>query len=448
MKNLYFLQYLDEHEYSNHISQNIYPQLPRLLQDCINKMDTKEERELLLLGGLGVLSGMMPNVQGSYFGKAIFPNLYCFVIGKYGTGKGGLLWARTLGNTVHEQLLTKANELHKDHSKQMAEYLRQQKEYDKGKRTDPPTEPTPPAHLKLFIPANTTKTAVMQLLKENGGRGIIFETEGDTLADMLRQDYGNFSDILRKAYHHEPISYFRRSNNEDVDIALPALSVVMSGTYDQLLRLVPSVENGLFSRFCFYLLDGQTAFRDPFAQMHNDKEAYFGYAGGEYAKLYNRLMARSEPLQFSLTAAQQQQFLTLFSQYKDGVVNMVADELDGSVNRMGVICFRLAMILSTLRAFEQDTLHLPSLVCTDKDFDTAKELTAVLLHYTLQVYDHIKEHNHKASYKGTVTVEEGEEIKRLIAEKVPYRTIAKMLWDDEGQYSKISRYQKSVSKNK
>lgn len=430
------------------LNKFVYDELPYTIKQAIAKMPDKEDKELYLLGALGVLSGMMPNVQGEYFGQYVAPNLYCYIVGRYGIGKGGLLWSRKLGDVLHQQRSSQSEELYKTYTRDMAHYRQQQKHYDKGKLQNEPAEPPAPPHLKLYIPANTTKTAVMQLLKENNGRGIIFETEGDTLADMLRQDYGNFSDILRKAYHHEPISYFRRSNNEDVDIALPALSVVMSGTYDQLLRLVPSVENGLFSRFCFYLLDGQTAFRDPFAQMHNDKEAYFAYAGGEYAKLYNRLMARSEPLQFSLTAAQQQQFLTLFSQYKDGVVNMVADELDGSVNRMGVICFRLAMILSTLRAFEQDTLNLPSLVCTDKDFDTAKELTAVLLHYTIQVYDHIKEHSHKASYKGSVTVEEGEEIKRLIAEKVPYRTIAKMLWDDEGQYSKISRYQKSVLKNK
>lgn len=445
MNHHYFLQYLDEHEYSNQISSSIYPQLPHLLQECLNKMETPQERELFLLGSLGVLSGMMPNVQGSYFGKALYPNLYCFVIGKYGTGKGGLLWARNLGNTVHEQLLQKAEELHKDYSKQLADYNRKLKEYDKGKLAEPPVEPTPPAHLKLFISANTTKTAVMQLLKENEGRGIIFETEGDTLADMLRQDYGNFSDILRKAYHHEPLSYFRRSNNEDVDITLPALSVVLSGTYDQLLRLIPTAENGLFSRFCFYLLDSYTTFRDPFATVHDDKEQFFTYAGGEYAKLYDRLMARSEPLQFSLTPEQQKQFLNLFKEYKDGVVEMVDSELDGSVNRMGVICFRLAMILSTLRAFEYNQLDAPKLVCTDKDFNIAKELAAVLLHYTLEVYDHIKQQN-KSRNNTTITPEQGEEIKQMVEEGYSLRNIARKVLGDAGLHSKVNRYKKSVLK--
>src|SRR5690606_30104441 len=145
-------------------------------------------------------------------------------------------------------------------------YNRQMALYNKGKLPAPPPMPTPAGHTKLYLPANSTKTAMMQLLMENNGRGIIFETEGDTLADMLRQDYGNFSDVLRKAYHHESVSFFRRANNEDVFIEHPQLSVVLSGTQDQLHRLIPTIENGLFSRFCFYILDQRQGFKDPFAQ--------------------------------------------------------------------------------------------------------------------------------------------------------------------------------------
>lgn len=48
--------------------------------------------------------------------------------------------------------------------------------------------------------------ATYQALSDNHGWGVIFETEADTLTQALKTDYGDYSDGLRKAYHHEPIT--------------------------------------------------------------------------------------------------------------------------------------------------------------------------------------------------------------------------------------------------
>ena len=37
----------------------------------------------------------------------------------------------------------------------------------------------------------------------------MFEAEGDTLSQTLKSDYGNYSDVFRKAYHHETVSQCR-----------------------------------------------------------------------------------------------------------------------------------------------------------------------------------------------------------------------------------------------
>lgn len=83
----------------------------------------------------------------------------------------------------------------------------------------------------------------------------MFETEGDILASTFGQDFGDVSDGLRKAFHHESISYLRRSQREHINIKKPRLSTVISGTLYQVVNLMSSVENGLFSRFLFYDLD-------------------------------------------------------------------------------------------------------------------------------------------------------------------------------------------------
>ena len=79
----------------------------------------------------------------------------------------------------------------------------------------------------LLIPTNSSATAVYQTLNENNGIGLIFETEGDTLANTFNSDYGNYSDGFRKAFHHEAISYIRRKDKEYVSIANPCLSTLL-----------------------------------------------------------------------------------------------------------------------------------------------------------------------------------------------------------------------------
>lgn len=43
-------------------------------------------------------------------------------------------------------------------------------------------EPTPPSIRLLFLPAKSSSTAIYQALNENGEQGLMFGTEGDTLA--------------------------------------------------------------------------------------------------------------------------------------------------------------------------------------------------------------------------------------------------------------------------
>jgi hypothetical protein len=363
---------------------DIFDCLPPVLQKACELFKVQEEKELFLVGALGVLSGIMPNVQGLYFGRNVYPNLYCFIMGKYGTGKGAMLWARDLGEQVEQYRESQAKESIKNFEAEKASYHKQQKLYDKGKTQTVPIPPKAPRHLKLFIPANSTKTAVMQLLMENDGRGIMFETEGDTLADMLRQDYGNFSDVLRKAFHHEPVSYYRRADNEDVNIEHPSLSVVLSGTPDQLKKLIPTIDNGLFSRFCFYVLQSTAPFNNPFDSKVSELGYYFNRLAERFLVMYKILEARTEPLQFTLQAHQQALFVNMFDKIKTEMRG-VGDDLDGTVNRLGLICYRIAMVLSIARNYELDGVDIIS--CNDTDFNNAMLIAEHLMSYSMHVYE-------------------------------------------------------------
>lgn len=367
------------------LPDDIFENLPPLLAAGCSKFTQQEEKELFLVGALGVLSGMLPQVEAVYDGRRVGANLFVFVMGNYGTGKGALLWARALGEAVETLREQKAEALAKEHHNQQMHYQRQVKLYDKGKLQEPPQPPALPPNLKLFIPANSSKSAIIQVMKENDGRGIIFETEADTLAGIFGQDFGDFSDVLRKAFHHEPVSISRKTNNEFVKIARPALSMVLSGTPDQLLNLINHIHNGLFSRFCFYVLQPRVYFRNPFDENKSDYEYYFNVLADRFAKLYQQLEAREAPLVFSLQPQQQQAFARVFEASKMDIYYNVSNELEGTVNRMGLICYRIAMILTTLRfggvAHADDTIS-----CSNIDFENAIHITRHLMAYSVHVY--------------------------------------------------------------
>lgn len=365
----------------------IFECLPPLLATACSRFARQNEKELFLVSAMAVLSGMMPNVQGMYFGRQVMPNLYCFVIGRYGTGKGAMMWARDIGEATEAYREEQAKQNRKAHNEANMLFLRQQKLYDKGKLQTAPEAPPAPKSLKLFLPANSSKTGLLQLLQENDGRGIMFETEGDTLADMLRQKYGDFSDVLRKAFHHEPVSYYRRTDNEDVKINNPALSVVISGTPDQLRHLIPSIDNGLFSRFMFYVLQGEAPFHNPWDVDNADMVVFFNALSAHYCAMYKLLEAREQPLQFMLQPHQEQMFVSMFDASKTEL-RMVGDDLEGTINRLGLICYRMAMILTIIRF--PNLKDTDTITCLDMDFNNAMLLSQHLLGYSLYIYEQLK----------------------------------------------------------
>src|SRR5690606_29575568 len=122
-----------------------------------------------------------------------------------------------------------------------------------------------------------------QLLAENDGRGLIFESEGDTLSTIFKSDFGNYSDAFRKAFHHETVSYYRRTDREYVDLLAPCLSTLLSGTPEQVHNLIPNAENGLFSRFLFYHLSFDPVWKDTFRNKNKvELIDYFHHLGQDF----------------------------------------------------------------------------------------------------------------------------------------------------------------------
>ncbi len=368
----------------------IIDELPGILKIPSNYLVDETEKEVFLIGAIGVVSGLLPNIKGLYSGKWISPNLFVYVLAGYGGGKGGLDYARELGKQIHNSKRDEAKRLMGLYLKEMDIYKKDLKDFNKSKKTgvEPPTKPIKPPALMLFIPANNSKSGVYQLLEENEGNGILFESEGDTLSDALKQDYGGFSDTLRKAFHHEYLDLFRRLNSEHIEIENPELSVILSSTFDQLKLLIPSIENGLYSRFLFYELKQNNAFTDVFDSRKKDYQKHFDNAGNDFKSLYDELEQLSTPIWFNLTDEQQKKFVQLFDEKKTKMIDEVDVTMAGTANRLGIIAFRIMMVFSVLRAKENGNLK-HSIKCNDVDFDNALRIVERLEKHAKTVYEYL-----------------------------------------------------------
>lgn len=366
------------------LPDSIFTQLPDFLQRITSISTSKEERDIMLLGSLVSMSACLPKVYGTYSGSKLYPNLFLFITAQASAGKGRLVHCKQLVKQIHLEYRQQSKQMKVQYEVDLAEY-----NANKGKEANIEKPQKAPEKM-LFIPANNSSTGAYQLLSDSEGKGLIFETEGDTLAKAFKSDYGDYSDGFRKAFHHETIAYYRRTDREYVEIENPRISAVLSGTPMQISSLIPSAENGLFSRFIFYFMNIKAEWKDVFEEVTDDGlENYFENLGLEFYELYNVLQSQTE-VKFSFTSAQKEEFNNFFSKTQDKYLAVQGMDYMASIRRAAVITFRIAMILSTLRIMESGEIA-DTIECDDKDFKSSLEIIEVLMKHSAKVFSELPE---------------------------------------------------------
>ena len=159
------------------------------------------------------MSACLPNVYGVYAEPEVFANLFLFVTAQASAGKGRLTLCRKLVEPIHKALREQNKAEFEIYQRDLTEYSTA-----KGDKLNMEKPNEPPIRM-LIIPAINSATGLFQLIKENDEKGLMFETEGDTLAQTFKSEHGNYSDGFRKAFHHETISYNHRKDREFVDLS-------------------------------------------------------------------------------------------------------------------------------------------------------------------------------------------------------------------------------------
>jgi hypothetical protein len=364
------------------IPLRVYENLPDLLHKSVTVFSDPREKDVLLTSVLSVTSGCLFNVMGIYDKDPVYPNLYSFVVAPAASGKGVMKYARKLGSKYHNLLLEKYKNDLRLFNAELAAYKMALRSAKKGDKLE---EPIPPKFIVFYIPANVSQAMILSHLQDNDGKGVIFETEADSMGNALKQDWGSYSDLMRKAFHHEPISSSRKTNSEFISIEKPRLSIAISGTQGQVSNLIHSAEDGLFSRFIYYTFNAQPKWRDvsPKANIGN-LDTYFENLSQTIVDLIEH--TETYPLEVALSEKQWVLLNDFGAKCLNNITCFNSEEAASIPKRMLLIGFKIMLILTSLRRFEDgDTIK--SLPCSQEDFEVSLILVETYLEHSVIMYN-------------------------------------------------------------
>ena len=355
---------ISKEESSPYISESVYNALPLMLKEASSVFKGRE-RDVFLTSALSAVSGGLHNVYGLYADDKVYPNLFSFVIAPPASGKGSMKYAKQLGECYHDFLFNKSKEA-------LKEYKRAKKIFDiklKKAKTDQAIEaliePEEPKATFFFIPGDTSSAMIIKLLEANNGAGCICETEADTITKTFNQDWGGYSDVLRKGFHAEPITKSRLTNLEYSEIKEPKFSLTMTGTPNQMNSLVTSVEDGLFSRIMFYSYISEPVWKNTYtSNLSKSKKAMFEKYSADLCEKFKS----DVPRKFTMTEEQGAKLDNFFSDAHAHNIALYSQSASGITFRLGLMCFKIAMVLSAVRSDDTE------MICSDEDFNTAFKL--------------------------------------------------------------------------
>ena len=339
-----------EAEQDLHIAKHIEPEnLPAMIQPIMSLAQSDAERDMLLMSLLTAAGSCMPNLYFRYglTGKKYYPNLQCFIVGSAACGKGIANLALELVSKVHEAL-------------------------------------------PLVIAGDSSYPGFYKQLERQNGRGYIHESEGSVITDVWRSSVTNYNTALRKAAEHEPITRNRARDNSS--ITCPQLSVLLTGTFSQYKALVPSIENGYFSRLLTLIVNDQQAFSSRYVEPASGSNGVMTLAAEQLYELCQALY-KCRPMEFSLTAEQRARLGQHLETAYPALMQLLGVNFHSVVLRMAVHIERIAMILTTLRleqGVKTASLKDNRLICSDSDYQTAEMIGNKLILHMAAAYRMIK----------------------------------------------------------
>lgn len=370
--------------------------LPDILRKGASAFRTEEEKHLYLFLTVAAASSLLTNVTGEYRDKIERPNLFCAGIARPASGKGLITYVQAQFEKIHQHFLHLSEQRKVQYSIAKSEYNKQKKD-----NPDIPTPKRPPFNV-VFIPANVTSAKLIQHLNDNQSEKvpqILIDAEIDSLVGSVEAEIATISSILRKAFHGETISMSRKTDNEYIEIRECQLALSLTGTMNQIVKLVNNRSDGFISRLLLYVVDAPPQVsgiircstcvkpKKVFEDLSDDYFTFWQFVQEEAFEVQlddNHLEILQEYLEEKLQEA----------------ITSYDDEASQIVLRHGLMVLKISMVLTAMRKFEYAESS-KAISCSDEDFETALAIIDRSLDNALQLYSMLPSlnYNRKSGHK-------------------------------------------------
>ena len=208
------------------------------------------------------------------------------------------------------------------------------------------------------------------------------DTEMETVLSMFSQDFGKYNDVLNKSYHHEPVGSSTKSSGSFM-VKRPNLALLLSGTPAMLPRLIPSTENGLFSRILMYRIPGSGTYR-PLTSADDSPAASEYFESWGQRVLDIGVFLDNSPTWVKFSDAQRKRLDRFCEREYYNVRSFGNEDMESTVLRYRLAIFRIGMQLTALRKGESGCSERVWTI-SDDDFATAFHLGKVCLQHAYVV---------------------------------------------------------------
>ena len=378
----------------SYFSDDIIKDLPPRLRKLVSFYNKPEEIMMMVIAYITAASACFKNVYVMYGNpspRRIESNLYSMIIAAAGSGKGNAQNAKRIVKMIHDVLYDRSVREQKEYDREMKEALqnsgkRDNKHEDLGKR---------PQEVSFIMAPDTSNSSLKMQLLNNKDRGLLTATEMSAFGITASMDYGlQNNSFLNMAFSHEPIHWERRGDskdkakdNENFCIKNPCLSVLFTGTLDQVSGIISSNADGLASRFIKVLLPEQKEFINQWNHKEN-VAAEENAAINEMADTLHSLWIKLECMsgkELHYTEEQGNYVTDFFKSNFDIYRSLYGKSFNAISLRMGVIHMRLCMILTMLRLNCVNDLE-KEIFFDDIDVINALKMVEVLFEHSAYAY--------------------------------------------------------------
>jgi hypothetical protein len=320
---------------------SLYELLPPIFAAVPALFDEPGPRDAFFLASLTVFSAAAVNVAIPTAYRRYAPSLFFAISAPPGSGKAAVSVARRLAADV-------VVVFDKENQRQAEDYASEVKHCKEAKAPVPP-KPTP---RRFIIPANSSGRQFLDMLEANAGRGLVIEEEIYSLTQNSGQEWGNYREVLLKGAEQEPLTLARSDAHYRIDRPRP--SVCLAGTPSQIATLIPSIDDGLLSRFLIYYFPSTSKFKSmrPGTSLRHTDELT-AMAADEVHRLFRALDPRVLDLVANLSDELWDRLHAAFEPLEARVRSQPAQfdpNLISVVRRAYAYSVRIAVLLSLIRA--------------------------------------------------------------------------------------------------